>query len=150
MMRMAVVFLAMIAAIGPSSARAIGETQILSEAALTRLKNNKGVTLQWLWGAKPGALTVSETRTGVRLKGAQGPHNGDELTLDGIVTRIEAKKFSFKGRIVIVDNETNEPCVREGTYTFRITSGRKYWRMKEQEARCTGRANLTDYVDIRF
>lgn len=150
MLRFAVMFLALAAALGPVEARAIGETQIDSEAAFTKLKRNKGVTLQWIWDAKPGTLHVSETRTGVRLQGGQGPHNGDELTIDGIVTRIEAKNFWFKGRIVIVDNETTEPCVREGTFTFRITSGRKYWRMKEQEARCTGRADLTDYVDIRF
>jgi hypothetical protein len=150
MLRLAVILLAFTVVAGSAEARTVGETQIVSETALTKLKRNKGVTLQWLWGARPGALDVNETRTGVRLKGGQGPHKGDELTIDGIVTRIEDKNFWFKGRIVIVDNETTEPCVREGTYMFRITSGRKYWRMKEQEARCPGRADLTDYVDIRF
>lgn len=150
MLRLAIIMLAFAVVAGSAEARTLGETQIVSETALTKLKRNKGVTLQWLWGARPGALDVNETRTGVRLKGGQGPHNGDELTIDGIVTRIEAKNFWFKGRIVIVDDETAEPCVREGTFTFRITSGRKYWRMKEQEARCPGRADLTDYVDIRF
>lgn len=137
-------------AIAPVQARTLGATEIVNEAALTRLKTNKGVTLQWLWGAKPGALTVTETSEGVRLKGGQGPHEGDELTIDGVVTRIEAKNFWFKGRIVIVDNETTEPCVREGTFTFRIVGARKFWRMKEQIAGCPGRADLTDYVDVRF
>jgi hypothetical protein len=149
MLRTALIVTLLLAAT-PVQARTLGETQILNEAALTKLKRNKGVTLQWIWDAKPGALSVTETPEGVRLKGGQGPHDGDELTIDGVVTRIEAKNFWFKGRIVIVDNETNAPCVREGAYTFRITSGRKYWRMKEQEARCPGRADLTDYVDIRF
>jgi hypothetical protein len=150
MLRAAMLVTLLFLAAAPGHARTMGETAIANEAALAKLKRNKGVTLQWLWGAKPGALTVTETPEGVRLKGGQGPHNGDELTIDGVVTRIEAKNFWFKGRIVIVDNETQEPCVREGTFTFRITSGRKYWRMKEQEARCPGRADLTDYVDIRF
>lgn len=136
--------------VAPAQARIVGETNIVNEAALTKLKRNKGVTLQWLWDAKPGALSVSETPQGVRIKGGQGPHEGDELTIDGVATRIEAKKFAFKGRIVIVDNETSEPCVREGIFTFRITGGRKFWRMKEQIAGCAGRADLTDYVDIRF
>lgn len=149
MLRTALIVTLLLAAT-PVQARTLGETQILNEAALTKLKRNKGVTLQWIWDAKPGALSVTETPEGVRLKGSQGPHNGDELTIDGVVTRIEAKNFWLKGRIVIVDNETAEPCVRDGTYMFRITSGRKYWRMKEQEARCPGRPDLTDYVDIRF
>lgn len=150
MLRAAMVVTLLLIAATTVHARTLGETEIVNEAALTKLKRNKGVTLQWIWDAKPGPLTVTETPEGVRLKGGQGPHNGDELTIDGIVTRIEAKNVWFKGRIVIVDNETSEPCVRDGVFTFRITSGRKYWRMKEQEARCPGRADLTDYVDIRF
>lgn len=139
-----------IAAAATGHARTLGETQIVSEAALTKLKNNKGVTLQWLWGAGPGKLLVTETPEGVSASGQQGPHNGDQLTMTGVITRIEAKKFWFKGRIAITDNETSEVCVREGTYTFRIVGARRFWRMKEQEARCAGRADLTDYVDIRF
>lgn len=134
----------------PIHARTLGETEIRNEAALTKLKRNKGVTLQWLWGAKPGALTVAETPQGVRLEGGQGPHEGDELTIEGVVTRIEATSFLFQGRIVIVDDETSSPCVRDGAFTFRITGGRKFWRLKEQIAGCSGRADLTDYVDIRF
>jgi hypothetical protein len=138
------------AAAATVEARTLGETQILSEAALTKLKNNKGVTLQWLWGAGPGKLVVTETPEGVKVSGQQGPHNGDELTMTGVITRIEAKRFWFKGRIAITDNETSEVCLRDGTYTFRIIGARKFWRMKEQQARCPGRADLTDYVDLRF
>lgn len=131
-------------------ARSIGGTEVASEAALEKLKANKGVTLQWLWGAKPGLLTITEQAQGVAVSGGQGPHNGDELSIDGIVTRIEAKTFWFNGQITIVDNETSQPCVRSGTFTFRIVGARRFWRMKEQEARCPGRADLTDYVDIKF
>ncbi len=150
MLRIAALILVLILAAVPAGARTLGETEIVNEAALTKLKNNKGVTLQWIWDAPPGQLRVNETAAGVTLSGTQGPHNGDKLTVEGVVTRIEARKFWLKGRIVIVDNETNQPCVREGVYTFRITGTRRYWRLKEQEARCPGRADLTDYVDVRF
>jgi hypothetical protein len=66
------------------------------------------------------------------------------------VTRIDERVFAFRGRIVLHDAEANVDCVREGDYTFRITGARKYWRMKEQQAHCEGRADLTDYVDIYF
>lgn len=133
-----------------AQARMAGQTEVRNEAALNRLKSNKGVTLHWLWGAKPGKLTVKETPDGVTLNGGQGPHEGDELEIDGIVLTLDARNFTFRGRIVIVDNETDSPCVREGEYTFRITGARKFWRLKEQIAGCEGRADLTDYVDIRF
>lgn len=138
------------AAAATVEARTLGQSEIVSEAALAKLIKNKGVTLQWLWGASPGMLLVSEKPEGVLASGQQGPHNGDQLTMTGVITRIEARTFWFKGRIAIKDNETAEVCVREGTYTFRIIGARKFWRMKEQEARCPGRAELTDYVDIRF
>ncbi len=138
------------AAAAAVQARTLGETQIVNEAALTKLKNNKGVTLQWVWGASPAKLVVNETPQGITISGQQGPHNGDQLVINGVITRIEAKTFWLKGRIAITDNETTEVCVREGTYTFRIIGARKFWRMKEQQARCAGRADLADYVDILF
>ncbi len=138
------------AAAATVQARTLGETEIVNEAALTKLKNNQGVTLQWVWGASPATLVVTETPQGVTISGQQGPHNGDQLVINGVITRIEAKTFWLKGRIAITDNETTEVCVREGTYTFRIIGARRFWRMKEQIARCAGRADLTDYVDIRF
>jgi hypothetical protein len=151
MLRVAIVLTFLFVAMAATGhARTLGQTQIVSETALAKLIKNKGVTLQWLWGATPGTLLVSETPEGVLASGQQGPHNGDQLVMTGVITRIEAKTFWFKGRIAITDNETSEVCVREGTYTFRIIGARRFWRMKEQEARCAGRAVLTDYVDIRF
>jgi hypothetical protein len=150
MLRLALIATTLLAATTTAEARTLGETQIVSEAALAKLKNNKGVTLQWLWGASPGQFQLTETPQGVMVSGQQGPQKGDQLVVTGVITRIEAKKFWLKGRIVITDDETREPCVREGIYTFRIVGARRFWRMKEQEARCTGRADLTDYVDVRF
>lgn len=151
MLRLAIALtLLFAAAVATAAPRTLGETQIVNEDALTKLKNNKGVTLQWVWGAAPAKLTVVETPQGVMISGQQGPHKGDQLVIKGVITRIEAKTFWFKGRIEITDDETTELCVRDGNYTFRITGARRFWRMKEQIARCPGRADLTDYVDIRF
>lgn len=151
MLRLAITLTFLFAAAAATvEARTLGETQIVSEAALTKLKNNKGVTLQWVWGAAPAKLVVTETPQGITISGQQGPRNGDQLVVNGVITRIEAKTFWFKGRVEITDNETTEVCVREGTYTFRIIGARRFWRMKENQARCAGREVLTDYVDIRF
>lgn len=132
--------------------RRIGQTVVVSEAALRRLKANKGVSVQWLWDSKPGTLHVAETSDGVRLSGNQGPTKDGSLEIEGLVERIEANDFAFRGRIVIVDahEPTAPPCVREGLYTFRIKLKRPYWRLKEQVAHCAGRSDVTDYVDIRF
>lgn len=151
MLRIAIALaIALAAAAAPAGARTLGQSQIVSEAALAKLKGNKGVTLQWLWNARPGKFTVTETPDGLMATGQQGPHNGDELAMNGVITRIEGRTFWFKGRIVITDNETSAPCVRDGTYTFRIIGARRFWRMKENAANCAGRADLADYVDIRF
>jgi hypothetical protein len=151
MLRLALTAIFVLAATASTvHARKLGETDIRSEAALAKLKNNKGVTLQRLWGAKPGGFQVTETPNGVLVSGNQGPHNGDQLVIEGVIARIDARTFWFKGRIAITDNETTEVCVREGTYTFRIIGQRRFWRMKENAANCPGRADLADYVDIRF
>ena len=55
------------------------------------------------------------------------------LVMTGVVTRIEAKTFWFKGRIAITDNEITGVCIREGTYTFRIIGARKLWRMRNKK-----------------
>jgi hypothetical protein len=132
--------------------RRVGQTTILSEPALRRLKANKGVGVQWLWGSKPGPLQVTETPEGVRLVGHQGPTKHGSLKIDGFVERIDSSDFTFRGRIVIVDagEPTAPPCVREGRVTFRIRLQRPYWRMKEQAAHCAGRSDVADYVDIQF
>jgi hypothetical protein len=150
MLRLVLIATVLCASMVPAAARQLGETNIVSERALARLKANKGVTLQWLWNAKPGKLTVTETPDGIRLKGAQGPDEGKTLAIDGVVIRLEEKSFTFRGRVEIFEPEAGVPCIRDGTLTFRITGARKFWRMKEQIAGCQGRADLTDYVDILF
>ena len=42
--------------------------------------------------------------------------------------------------------ETYRECLRDGTYEFRATGTRRYWRLQNIEA-CDG---LADYVDIYY
>ena len=61
--------------------------------------------------------------------------------------RISPRSFTFRGRIVITDApDRGRNCVRDGTYEFRATGQRRYWRLQDIEA-CDG---LADYVDIYF
>jgi hypothetical protein len=128
----------------------VPKTQVTSATALQRLNANKGVSLQWNWEAPRGTLRVTSHDGWLALKGEQRAKNGGSLTVDGVVTKLEERIFTFRGRIVLHDAEANVDCVRDGDYMFRITGSRKYWRMKEQEGRCAGREDLTDYVDIYF
>jgi len=117
-------------------------------AALARLRRNSGITLQWISFESParGHVLVSERGGLVHLRGSQSG-DGGELRLDGDVLSIDAASFTFRGEISIVgtpDAERN--CLRDGTFEFRVTQRRRYWRLQQMEA-CDG---LTDYVDIYF
>ena len=71
------------------------------------------------------------------------------MKIDGEITRIEAKSFTFVGKIETSVSHINggEVCLREGEMTFRITGTRKYWRLMQMDNPCS---EVTDYVDIFF
>ena len=117
-------------------------------AALARLRRNSGVTLQWISWDYRGRLTVSDRGGRVHLSGGQRQRGGPgRLELDGDLLWIMADRFTFQGRIVITDTpDPGRECVRDGTFEFRITGRRRYWRLQQME-QCDG---LTDYVDIYF
>ncbi len=109
------------------------------------------LTLQWIGWDKPGSATVTEEKTGYRIKGEQRePSTGDYLTIDGTLTEVDTRLLTFTGKITtkVYHLNNGEPCVREGTYTFRATGTRKYWRLKEM-VNCDTKGAV-DYVDIYF
>jgi hypothetical protein len=129
-------------------APAAERTVVRDAAALTRLRRNSGITLQWISFESParGHVTVTERAGLVHLRGSQAG-NGGVLTLEGDVLSIDAASFTFRGRISIVDTpDRGRNCLRDGTYEFRVTQRRRYWRLQQMEV-CDG---LTDYVDIYF
>lgn len=140
---------------GPSAAQTgpaapAGRTIVDDSAALARLRRNSGITLQWIGFQSPARGHVILSRRGgfLHLTGAHAERQGPgRLTLDGDVLRIEARSFTFRGRITIADTpDRGRNCVRDGTYEFRVTQRRRYWRLQDIEA-CDG---LADYVDIYF
>jgi hypothetical protein len=120
-------------------------TIVHDRAALARLRANSGLALQWVSWDRRGRLAVTAQGGLYHLRGTQAGRG--RLELDGDVLEIGATSFAFRGRIAIVDApDPGRNCIRDGTYEFRITRNRHYWRLQQMEA-CDG---LTDYVDIYF
>jgi hypothetical protein len=130
---------------------ASGERTIVNDrTALGRLRRNIGITLQWISFESPTRGHVIAQMNGglLHLSGSQSARGGPgRVTLDGDVLRINPRSFFFRGRIVITDApDRGRNCVRDGTYEFRATGQRRYWRLQDFEA-CDG---LADYVDIYY
>lgn len=127
----------------------VPERTIVRDApALARLRRNSGITLQWISfeSSARGHVIVTERGGLIHLRGSQRG-GGGELTLDGDVLSIDARSFTFRGEISIVGTpDLTRNCLRDGTYEFRVTGRRRYWRLQQMEV-CDG---LTDYVDIYY
>ena len=141
----------LLAVTGAAAQPAPPERTIVNDrAALQRLRRNSGITLQWISFETPGWGHVVATMRGglLHLSGSQTERGGPgRLTLDGDVLRVDPRSFTFRGRILITGTpDPGRNCVRDGTYEFRVTQRRRYWRLQDFEA-CDG---LADYVDIYF
>lgn len=124
-------------------------TRILDRDAAYRLRNNSGITLQWIDWDTRGDVTVTVGEDGVwRLSGAQGAPDGPgRVSVEGTVTEIGADYFLLDGRVAIADTpDAGRQCSADKLWRFGVTQGREYWRLREFEW-CDG---LTDYVDIYF
>lgn len=127
-------------------------TEINDRRAAQMLLGRHRLSLQWISWDYFGAATVTRRGGMLYLKGRQdgrGASRGDYLIVDGAITSIGAKEFTFDGRIVtrVSHIAGGEPCVREGEMTFRITGNRRYWRLQEMQSPCD---TATDYVDVFF
>lgn len=125
-------------------------TIVTNRAALARLRRNSGITLQWIsfhQGGR-GHVTVTERNGLVHLRGAQTQNDSaGRVDIDGDVLAIGPRSFTFRGRISIENApDPDRECLRDGTYEFRATGTRRYWRLQNIEA-CDG---LADYVDIYY
>jgi hypothetical protein len=108
------------------------------------------LSLQWISWDYFGKATVTEKNGTLFIKGEQrGRGNDDYVTMDGVITRVDAKEFTFEGDIITRVSHINkgEPCKRTGEMIFRITGNRKYWRLQQMDNPCDEAA---DYVDIFF
>lgn len=124
-------------------------TRILSQDAAHRLRNNSGMTLQWITWDRRGDVEVTVDANGVwHLSGSQSAQDGPgRVTVDGAVTEIGADYFLLDGRVAITDTpDAGRRCAADKVWRFGVTLGRQYWRLREFEW-CD---DLTDYVDIYF
>jgi hypothetical protein len=125
-------------------------TVIKDTAAKVKLLGQHRLALQWISWDYFGKAIVTESNGTLFLKGEQKARKGDDLlSIDGIITEVDAKDFKFKGTIVtkVEFNNGGKPCERNGEMTFTIKGNRRYWRLKEMENPCE---EIVDYVDIFF
>lgn len=133
----------------PAAARDDAPKTVVNDAAARRLLLGRHMlSLQWVSWDRFGVATVTERAGTLYVKGEQ--RNGsDFVTLDGVITRVDATEFAFRGTIVTQVSHINggKPCTRDGEFTFAIKGGRKYWRLQQMDNPCDVAA---DYVDIYF
>ncbi len=142
------VFIALLILTAVASAQE--RTKVNDTAAARMLLGRHLLSLQWISWDHFGTATVTNTRGSYRIKGEQkGRGNSDFLRIDGRITSISSKEFTFVGTIISKISHINggEPCTREGEFVFRITGNRKYWRLAQMDNPCD---QATDYVDIYF
>ena len=128
------------------------KTHIRDAAAARMLLGRHKLSLQWVSWNYFGVATVTDRRGAYVLKGEQkgrGQSNSDFVTVDGTITAIDSKEFTFSGKIITQVSHINggKPCIRDGVFTFKITAKRRYWRMQQMDNPCDP---VTDYVDIYF
>ncbi|MFD0727653.1 hypothetical protein [Lysobacter brunescens] len=127
----------------------------LDAAARARLVGEHMLTLQWLgWGDLSGAgkVVVEEAGDTLPMRGEQrgsGENADDYVRIDGRIVAASRDGFVFEGEIFTrVHHIANgNECRRSGTFTFKATGKRRYWRLQEMDNPCD---SATDYVDVYF
>lgn len=113
------------------------------------------LSLQWISWDYYGTCNITKQKDGTLLcKGEQlsrgdDSHIGDYLKIDGTIRIVSALELEFTGtiRTKIYHINNGDEVVREGTFTFLSTQGRKYWRLQQMENPVD---ECVDYVDIYF
>ena len=123
---------------------------VKDKAAAKKLAAKHALSLQWVETKQKGAIKIWNDAGYLRLEGEQrDPASGNFVSVTGWITKIEAKQFTMRGRIVTRTSHIAEgkECAREGDFTFLIKGGRKFWRLQEMTNTCDG-SGVVDYVDI--
>jgi hypothetical protein len=123
-------------------------TTINDAKAKVELLGERRLAVQWISWDRFGKVAITDDKGVWRMKGEQRlPGKSDFLTIDGIITEVNAKDFQFRGTIItqVTHIANGRPCKREGEFTFKITGNRRYWRMAQMENPCDG---VVDYIDV--
>lgn len=117
-------------------------------AAEKKLLGKHMFSLQWVSWEQFGTAVVKRGTQGLEIEAKQEV-NGDFVTLKGSIEIIDESAFNFTGEIITKVYHINrgEACKREGTFEFRATGKRKYWRMQQMDNPCD---QATDYIDVFF
>ncbi|WP_373818523.1 hypothetical protein [Glaesserella sp.] len=117
-------------------------------AAEKKLLGKHMFSLQWISWDKLGTAVVKRGTQGLEIEAKQAL-NGDFVTLNGTIEIIDERAFNFTGKIVTKVHHINQgvACQREGTFEFRATGKRKYWRMQQIDNPCD---QVVDYIDVYF
>lgn len=124
-------------------------TKVISVEDLSRLINNKGMSLQWMSGPARGQVRVLvDTSTGQwSLMGTHGDQTDAYVGVEGFISEVGDKYFQLTGNLTILNTpDEGRTCRAFGDWRFEITQNRKYYRLRHFEW-CDG---LTDYIDIYF
>ena len=113
------------------------------------------LSLQWISWEYFGTANITKQAdgtlrcTGEQLSRGDDSHIGDYLKIDGMVRIISELELEFTGtiRTKIYHINNGDEVVREGTFTFLSTQGRKYWRLQQMKNPAD---ECTDYIDIYF
>jgi hypothetical protein len=140
-------FILSLALLMPLAAQA--DPTITDQAAAKQVLGKHALTLQWLgFGDLRAAGTVNVLAKDGRwtLSGMQEAKEGF-VTLDGEVVAVGKTSFDFQGKVVTRadGNNHDQPCAREGRYTFLKKPGKKYWRLQPVDNPCDP---VADYIDI--
>ncbi|WP_242107888.1 hypothetical protein [Luteimonas aquatica] len=127
----------------------------LDAEARARLVGEHLLTLQWLgWGdlSQAGTATIRDDGGALAVAGRQegtGENAGDYLEIAGKIVSADRDGFVFAGEILTKVNHLAQgaECRREGTFHFKATGKRRYWRLQEMDNPCD---TATDYVDLYF
>ncbi|MDP9499690.1 hypothetical protein ACNGTO_00395 [Bisgaard Taxon 45] len=128
------------------------QPQLLTPEQLTKIENKligkHKLSLQWVSWERFGSVNILRDADGLSIEGTQ-ELNGNFVSLFGKIKVIDEKAFLFTGEIVTrVDHINNgNACTRNGTFEFRATGKRQYWRLQQMKNPCDP---VTDYVDVYF
>lgn len=137
------------AALGqPAMASNAEPTRILDPEMAENLKQNQGITLQWINWDQRGSAFVSDKDGAWTLRASQSEIGGPgSLFLDGRIVEIGSDYFLFDGVVQIRDTpDAARHCEKRDIWRFAVTQNRPYWRIRTFEW-CD---YLTDYIDIYF
>ncbi|HED4470867.1 TPA: hypothetical protein R4342_001909 [Pasteurella multocida] len=128
------------------------QSHLFTPEQMTKIENKligeHKFALQWISWDKFGIAEISRDATGLVIKGEQ-VLDGNSVSLFGRIKVIDENAFLFTGEIVTIVYHVNKgkACTRHGTYEFRATDKRKYWRLQQMDSPCD---SVVDYIDIFF